>query len=240
MVRFTAMIAVWFGLASLAAAGAEPVMLAFTEFYPITHTEDGHPAGAGVGLAERLTMGLPIRLNPEAIPLRRLLMMTEARPIIVAALIRTPKREEQFHWIGELYRDSLVMVTKAPNRRIDTLQDARALGHIGVTLGGIAETLLEERHFTNYEASLDMLSQARKLASGRVDAWCALKQSARTAWVAAGEDATSLEMGADLVPASIWMAASLSVPPEIVAELRRRFALSASDGTLDTLLASLR
>ena len=221
-------------------AAAEPVTLAFTEFYPITRTENGQPAGPGLEVARRLTEGLPIEILPEATPLRRLMVMTETRPLIVAALIRTAGREDHFRWIGELYHDSLVMVTKKPHPRIDDLDTARHLGHIGVTLGGVAESMLQERHFTNVEPSLDMTAQARKLANGRVDAWCGLKQSVRDSWSVIGREAEDIEIGEEIIPVSIWITASLPVPDELVEELRRRYAQMQRDGTLDRILAGLR
>lgn len=238
MRRLAFTMAVFLGLAQ--AAAADPITLAFTEFYPVTRTENGHPAGPGIEFARRLVDGLPIRLEPEAVPLRRLMTMTQARPMIIIALGRTAAREQEFRWIGELYRDSLVMVTKKPRPRIDTLEQARRLDHIGVTLGGIAQGMLENQHFTNIEPSLDMMAQARKLAGGRVDAWCALRLSARSAWSALGRDASDVEVGAELVPVSIWMAASLPVPAELVEELRRRFADLQRDGTAGQIFSGLR
>lgn len=231
-------VAVLLGVAR--AAAADPIALAFTEFYPVTRTENGLPVGPGIDLAGRLTDGLPIRLEIEAVPLRRLMALAQGRPMIVIALGRTPAREQQFQWIGELYRDSLVMVTKKPRPRIDSLEQARRLDHIGVTLGGIAQAMLEDQHFTNIETSLDMTAQARKLAGGRVDAWCALRLSALNAWTAIGRDGTDVEIGAELLPLSVWVAASLPVPPELVEELRRRFADLQRDGTLDRIFANLR
>lgn len=221
-------------------AAAEPVTLAFTEFYPITRTESGQPAGPGLEVAKRLTEGMAVELMPDATPLRRLMVMTETKPLIVAALIRTPAREDHFRWIGELYHDSLVMVTKKPHVRIDDLDSARKLGRIGVTLGGVAQSMLEERHFNNVEPSQDMTAQARKLANGRVEAWCGLKQSVRESWTVIGGEADGLEIGAEIVPVSIWVTASLPVPIEMVEEMRRRFAQMQRDGTLDRILAGLR
>lgn len=231
-------VAAFLGLVRVAAA--EPAGLVFTEFYPVTRTEAGHPAGPGIELARRLIEGLPVRLNEEAVPLRRLLAMTEARPLIVVALVRTAPREDKFRWIGELYRDSLVMATRKPHPRIDSLDQARRLGHVGVTLGGIAQALLEEQHFTNVEPSLDMTAQARKLAGQRVDAWFGLRQSVLQAWEATGGDMGEIETGAELMPVSIWMAASLPVPADLVEELRRRFADLQRDGTVGRIFASLR
>ena len=238
MRRLALTVAVLLSLAR--AAAADPIPLDFSEFYPVTRTENGHPAGPGIELARRLVDGLPIRLEPEAVPLRRLMTMIQARPMIVVALGRIPGREQQFHWIGELYRDSLVMVTAKPRPRIDSLEQARGLDHIGVTLGGIAQAMLESRHFTNIEPSLDMTAQARKLAGGRVDAWCALRLSAHYAWSSIGRDADDVEVGAEIMPVSIWMAASLSVPVDLVEELRRRFAELQRDGTAGKILAPLR
>jgi hypothetical protein len=132
------------------------------------------------------------------------------------------------------------MATVKPHPRIDTLDEARRIGHIGVTLGGIAQAMLEERHFTNVEPSLDMTAQARKLAGQRVDAWCGLRQSVNQAWNLIGGDPAGIETGAELVPVSIWIAASLPVPAELVEELRRRFAEAKRNGTLDRIFASLR
>ncbi|SRR5579859_1563783 len=221
-------------------AAAEPVALAFSEFYPVTRTENGQPAGPGLDVARRVIGTLDVVPAGSMTPLRRLLSMSESRPIVIAALVRTPKRDEHFQWIGELYRDSLVMVTRKPRARIDDIETARRLGRIGVNLGGVAEALLQEQHFTNLETSQDMTAQARKLASGRVEAWCGLRQSVRGSWTAIGRDVDDLEMGAEIIPVSIWMAASLSVPVELVEEMRRRFAQLQRDGDLDRMLAGLR
>lgn len=226
--------------AAIGTAAAESVHLVFSEFYPVTYTEKGQPAGPGIELARRLTEGLPVEFHAQSTPLRRMLTMTPAHQMIVAALIRTKKREDDFTWIGELYEDSLVMVTKKPNPRIDDLEKARAMARIGVTLGGVAEALLRERKFTNIETSLDMKAQARKLASNRVEGWCALAQSARTAWLATGSDSAELQMGPEIMPVSIWIAVSKTVPPDMVAEIRKRFAGLQRDGTLDRLMGDLR
>jgi len=230
--------AVWLCVAF--GAAAEPITLAFTEFYPITRTESGLPAGPGLDVARRLTAGLDVDPMPQVVPLRRLLLMAQSRPMIIAALIRNTSREEHFRWVGELYRDSLVMVTRKPNPRIDDLEAARRLGTIGVTLGGVAQALLEERHFTNVEPSQDMVAQARKLANGRIDAWCGLTQSVRQSWELTGNASDEIEMGAEIIPVSIWITASLSVPVEVVEELRRRFAQMQRGGELDKLLSGLR
>ena len=206
----------------------------------VTHTVNGQPAGPGIELARKLTEGLPVELHSQSTPLRRMLAMTSLHPTIIVALIRTSRREKDFDWIGELYSDSLVMVTKKPHPRIDTLEQARSLNHIGVTLGGVAEAMLREGKFTNFEASLDMTAQARKLASNRVDGWCALRQSARTAWQLTGHDPAELQIGREILPTSIWIAASKSVPRPMVAELRRRFTALERDGTIDRLMADLR
>ena len=233
-------VAVTLYLGAAGAMAADKVQLVFSEFYPISHTEKGQPAGPGVELMRELTKGLPVEFHTQSTPLKRMLVMAPSRPLIVAALIRTSRRETDFDWIGELYRDSLVMVTAKPNPRIDDLEQARSLGHIGVTLGGVAEALLRERKFTNFEASLDMTAQARKLASNRVDGWCALRQSARSAWRVTGHDPADLQMGPEIMDVSIWIAASKSVPREMVAELKRRFAALDRNGTLAAELGELR
>ncbi|HMA51456.1 MAG TPA: transporter substrate-binding domain-containing protein [Magnetospirillaceae bacterium] len=233
-------VAMCLGAAIGNAAKAESVQLAFTEFYPVTYTDKGQPAGPGVEFAKLLVEGLPVELHSQSTPLRRMLALTPTHQMIVAALIRTKKREQDFNWIGELYSDSLVMVTRKPNPRIDDLEKARTMTRIGVTLGGVAEALLHERKFTNVEASLDMKAQARKLASNRVEGWCALRQSAKAAWLTTGHDADELQIGSEIVPASIWIAVSRSVPPPMVAELKKRFAHLQQDGTLDRLMGDLR
>jgi polar amino acid transport system substrate-binding protein len=232
-------VAVLLGVARGAAA-AEPIALVFSEFYPITRTENGQPAGPGLEVARRVIGTLDVTPAGSMTPLRRLLMMSESQPIVIAALVRTASRDEHFQWIGELYRDSLVMVTRKPRGRIDDLETARKLGRIGVNLGGIAEALLREQHFTNLETSQDMTAEARKLASGRIEAWCGLRQSVRESWNAIGGDADDIDMGAEIIPVSIWMAASPSVPAEMVEEMRRRFAQLQRGGELDRILAGLR
>src|SRR5579859_4434671 len=91
-------LAICLGTAIATMAAADSIELAFTEFYPVTYTDKGQPAGPGVAVARKLVEALPVALHSQSTPLRRMLSLISSRPMIVAAVIRTDKREQDFTW----------------------------------------------------------------------------------------------------------------------------------------------
>ena len=221
-------------LALFTAGGAlaEPVQVEYFDLPPYTYLQNGRPAGQALVLARSLIEGLDIAIRTELVPIRRLNFEAAHSPIVVAAIIRTPQRDELYQWIGRLCTDAFVMVNRAPAPLVDSLDEARRLKKIAVVTGASNETYLREQGFTNLDAASSIELEVRRLAEGHDDAWFAPRKGALHAWKAAGYDPVMLQFGAPILPTATWMAASKSVPFETVEILRARFAEKVRDGTV--------
>jgi ABC-type amino acid transport substrate-binding protein len=221
-------------LATLVAgpAGAEQTTLRYFNLPPFSYEEDGQPAGPAPDLAQSLAAGLGIALSPASMPLRRLEFEARAHPIVIAAIFRSAPRETSYQWIGRICTDAFMMVSRAPNGPIDSLDEARKLKSIAVVAGATNETFLREQGFTNLDLAASIELEVRRVAEGHDDAWFAPHAGAIHAWKAAGLDPSQLRFGAPIAPMPVWMAASPSVPASIVEELRARFAERAKAGAL--------
>jgi len=221
-------------LAALTAgrASAEPVQLDFFDLPPYSYDQDGHPAGAAVTVAQSIIAGLDIAVRPELVPIRRLSFEAGKSPLIVAAIIRNAEREEHYQWIGRLCTDPFVFVTRAPNPEINSLDEARKVKFVAVVTGATNELYLRDHGFTNLDPAANIQLEVRRLAEGHDDTWFAPRGGALYAWKMAGYDPADLRFGAAIAPMAVWMAASKSVPQDLVETLRARFAVKVKDGTV--------
>ncbi len=221
-------------LALISAGGAlaEPVKFDYFELPPYSYTQDGRARGSALTLADSVMTGLDIVTQPEFMPIRRLNFEVDRHPLIVAAIVRTEEREHRYQWIGRLCTDPFVVATRAPNPPINSLDQARKAKSIAVAAGASNEAFLRERGFTNIDPAADLALEVRRLAEGHDDAWFAFRNGALEEWKKAGYDPAELRFGSPIAPMTVWMAASASVPDELVAILRARFAEKVKDGTV--------
>jgi len=223
-------------LASVLAFGgaisAETLRLDYFELPPYSYEQNDGPQGSAFTVAQAILAGLDVTVRIESVPLRRVSFEADKVPFLVAAIVRNEERENRFQWIGRLCTDPFVFATRAGNPPVDTLEQARALKSIAVMSGASNEAFLKERGFTNLDPAASLPLEIRRLAEGHDDGWFALRNGALHEWKIAGYDPAGLRFGAPITFPTIWMAASLAVPEELVAALRSRFAEKVKDGTV--------
>jgi len=219
-------------LFAIGKACAEPVQLQYFDLPPFSFEHEGQPSGYALALALSITAGLDIVVHTELVPLRRLNFEAEKAPIIVAAIVRNEEREPLYLWIGKLCTDAYLMVSRAPAQPVNNLEEARHLKSIAVMAGAWNEIYLRRGGLTNLDPASSLQLEVRRLAEGHDDAWFASRNAAIHAWKEAGHDPAQLRFGAPIAPMAIWMAASRSVPDEMVKTLRARFAAKVHDGTV--------
>jgi len=211
---------------------AEPVRLDYFELPPYSYEQDGNAQGSAFPVATAIIGGLDVVALPNHVPLRRVNFEADKTPFLLAAIVRTAERENRFQWIGRLCTDPFFIATRAPNPPIDTLEQARKLKSIAVMAGASNEAFLRGHGFTNIDPASSLPLEVRRVAEGHDDGWFAFKSGALYEWKRAGYDPSELRFGAPIAPMTIWFAASLAVPEELVATLRSRFAEKVKDGTV--------
>lgn len=201
---------------------------------PLNYVKDGVLVGPSVEMVREIQRRIgsteKIRVYPWA---RAYQIALEEENVVLFGVSHTPPREDKFRWVGPLAtkRDILV-AKKGSNLVIDSLEDAKKVGRIGVLRDDTKEEFLERNGFTNLEPVSDERKNARKLMMGRIDLWVFKKPGLKTVCELAGVDYDSVEEIYHLRETKVDIAFSLKTPETVVEQWRAAFADMVTDGTV--------
>jgi hypothetical protein len=123
---------------------------------------------------------------------------------IIFPLARTPEREPHYRWLCPIIEIPMSFTTTvAPP--IDTVSEARALGHIGVIIGTPHEDFLRQNDITLLAFTAETLYPA--LAGGRIKSIYTARPEAVYSWKHGGYPG-KLIFGATQQTLTLWIAAS--------------------------------
>jgi polar amino acid transport system substrate-binding protein len=139
---------------------------------PFTTGTDAAPGGLAVELLREILRLTGTTGEIRTVPYPRLLHEVQAGPLTVGFIVaRTPSRERLMQWIGPILVTGVYLYRRAGAApALQTLEDARKLGRIGTTRGGIDAAYLVQHGFDNLDFSESQETDLRKLQLGRVDA----------------------------------------------------------------------
>ncbi len=201
---------------------------------PIMNAEDAGAPGFAVAMLTEAAQRLGRDLDVQFLPFPRAMSELAASPnVMMAALFRSPAREDKFIWVAEIYTMEMHFV--ALGRRIDTWDEARELQVIGVEFGSTGDDLLTARGFANVFRSRGPNLTAQMLYAGRVEAMFLPIEIVR--FVAKGAGSTdALVHGDGLYPVPIYLVASPGTDTKIIEMYRAAFAEMRDDGTMARIL----
>ncbi|WP_170230633.1 substrate-binding periplasmic protein [Roseibium hamelinense] len=155
----------------LGQAVSQPLQIVSEDLPPYNYSKSGIASGVSTevvtAVMEAAGLSAPIRFQPWA----RSYHLALSRPnTLIFSIARTPERENQFIWIGQIapYGSSLFKRSSDRSVQVDTLDDARAY-QIGVYLSDVKHQYLLSEGFTRLEPVDHDLLNIRKLAKGRID-----------------------------------------------------------------------
>ena len=99
----------------------------------------------------------------------------EKQNTAIFSIVRTPKRELDFQWVGPLYTVRVGLYTTSNNKHLygndneANLEQARKVGDVAVQMGGAGEELLTTLKFKNLNPILDADKSFLLLLRGRYD-----------------------------------------------------------------------
>ncbi len=219
------------------------LIAAETTFFCVarTATSGAHTTGLACDivneLARRAGHSGQIALIPFA---RALLLGANSRSTMLAPVGRIPQRERQYTWIVKMFEDDFVVVApRRSNVDISSLETCRRLA-TGVIRSGVAEHLAAEQHFVSVQPATSDVTNARKLAAGRIDAWLSSWNGILAAQAAAGLRLRDLRRGLVLRRVDVFLAGSLDITPAIAQQWRAAFQTMLDDGSHARLLAQYK
>jgi len=195
--------------------------------------------GSLTGLAPETLREIARRLGAtgsvEILPSARVTQLTRSTPNMILTQARTPERERDLRWIGCGSVDATVLVSRRdrPYLKIaETPRDAT----LAVLHGSTNEVWAREAGFTNIVTIRADESGPAMVRGGHVDGWLTYRSAAMWRMDAEERDADRLVISDPARSVSLWLAASLSTPPERVERWRGVFTAMRRDGTVARLL----
>jgi polar amino acid transport system substrate-binding protein len=174
MCVFTRLVAAILAASLLWAAqvpAAEPQVMT-EEYPPFSYHVDGEARGFCVEIVRRILDSLghddtPIVFYPWA---RAYMKLGSEDGHVLFPMVRSDERERLFRFVGPLFEDEVYFYRRADSSvRVETLDDARRVGSIGVTRDDFYHQLLAGLGFANLDVSTSQAQDFKKLAQGRVD-----------------------------------------------------------------------
>ena len=171
-----------------------------------------------------------IRVYPWA---RAYKMALEDANIVIFGMARTEVRNDKFHWVGPIAeKRDILAANKNSGLKINSLEDAKKVDHIGTLRDDAKEIYLQGHGFTNLVSTHDDQNNVKKLLLGRIDLWATKIPGLKTICHLAGVDCHEIVEVFDLRKSEIYIAISKKTPEITVQSWIDSFNDMLEDGTI--------
>ena len=158
--------------------------------------------------------------------------------VLIFLIARTPAREQQFRWAGEIMKIQYHLY-RLKSRKLDisTLESAKAYT-IGVMRDDVRQQYLRSKGFERLVVSAQPLDNFRKLLRGQVDLVPLTTGDAGLLCQQAPFDCAGLErvLTLDEASAGLYMAYSLQTPPDVVQRTQQAFDRLKAEGVVQRIM----
>ncbi len=160
-------------------ARAQSLTVMTEDYPPLNFLKDGKAQGPSVEVVRLIMKEAGEDGTIQVLPWARAYMLTSNQENhILFSMTRIESREKLFKWVGPLaIKHHAFYLLRDSGITLKSLDDARGL-IIGVQLNGVDQDFLVKQRFTNLDGISHWQLNARKLMSGRIDAWLASTVSA--------------------------------------------------------------
>ena len=233
----------WLVLASalISAVAHSETIRAVTETTAYTFLKGDRVAGPATEVVEKTlrAAGLTdyqVKLYPWA---RAYDMALKEPGVLIYLIARTPVREQQFQWAGEIMtiQFHLYRLRDRTDIHVKTLADAKKYT-IGVIRDDVCQQYLQTKGFSRLAVSAQWIDNFNKLVKRQVDLVPLSADDASSLCVQANFDCAGIERVLTLDEAStgLYMAYSASTEASIVQKTRAAFDKLKADGTVRRIM----
>ena len=228
---------------TLTSLSAQTIQAVTEDAPPYTYVEQGKVVGPVTEVVEQSLQragfkDYRVSLYPWA---RAYDLAQKQSHVLIFLIARTPAREAQFHWTGEIMKIEYHLYRwRGRSVEVPQLDAARAYS-IGVMRDDVRQQYLQSKGFTKLVVSAQPLDNFRKLVNGQVDLVPLTAGEVPSLCKEAAVDCAQLERVLTLHEAStgLYMAYSRPTPPEVVERTRKAFEQLQTEGTVKRLLTKL-
>lgn len=224
---------------ALPTAQAQESVRAVTETTPYTYVEGGKVAGTAAKVVELTLQRAQLPYSIHLYPWARAYDMAQKEPgVLIFLIARTPAREAQFQWAGEIMKMEYHLYRlRSHPLSVPDLASAKDYT-IGVMRDDVRQQYLREKGFTKLVVSAQPIDNFRKLLSGQVDMVPLTADDATMLCKETKSDCANLDRVLTLTEASagLYMAYSPSTPQATVERTRKAFEQLKAEGVVERTL----
>lgn len=156
---------------------------------------------------------------------------------LLFSMARTAERNPLYQWVGPIFENVYGLYVKADSPlKITTLEDAKTVGVIGVYRDDARDQTLTKLGFTNLERTTDNVQNFKKLMAGRVDMAAGSALGVQALADSAGFKPAELKLAVAFLRPQLYIAASKSLDPSIVAGWNKALEDMKKDHTFQKIL----
>jgi len=241
--RLTGMVCqlLFFAGALIITAAHSETLKVVTENTPYTFLKGKQVAGSATEVVEKTleAAGLTdyqIKLYPWA---RAYDLALKEPGVLIYLIARTPAREQQFQWAGEVMRMQyhLYRLRDRSDINVKTLADAKNYT-IGVMRDDVRQQYLQAKGFYRLAVSAQWIDNFYKLINRQVDLVALTADDAKSLCVQANFNCAGIErvLTLDEASAGLYMAYSAATEASIVQKTRAAFDKLKADGTVRRIM----
>ena len=201
---------------------------------PLNFNKNGVLMGPAVDIVKEIQNRVGSHDKIQVYPWARAYKMAlEEANIVIFGMARTEVRDEKFHWIGPIAeKRDILAANKKTGIKINSLEEAKKVGHIGTLRDDAKEIFLQRHGFTNLVSTHDDQNNVKKLEFGRIDLWATKVPGFKTVCHLAGFDCHGIVEVYDLRKSEIYIAISKKTSDMTVQSWTDSFNDMIEDGTL--------
>ncbi len=210
------------------------------EYPPVTYLQEGRPAGFVTEMVSEIAASIGIPDSIRISSWKNGYNMALLHPnVVLFSAERTPEREEKFHWVGPVGKNSaMLFAKKGSGTRVENLEDARKIRAIATTTEWFSEQYLKRMGFTNLVSSKDPAENLRQLMDGEVELAVFTDLTIPEIVKKSGYTMADLEPVLTLSETYFYIALSKGTPLERVEEWRSALKKMKEDGRFETIYRS--
>ena len=207
------------------------------EYAPLNYTDNGRVTGLAPELLEEICASLGIPFEVEVLPWSEgYLLLQEQDNAVLFSTAMNAERKEMFKWAGPIAALEWHFYAEAQNPLVlQSLDDARQLGAIGVLQDYSMEQFLLQQGFTNLVYCTDHQDAFQKLLNGEIDLYPSDRITARAAIQALGHSHYRVSEKLPIRTELIYYAFNSMVPDEVVADIQHEIDRLKANGLLGKL-----
>jgi len=210
------------------------------EYPPVTFMKDGKPSGFVMDMVREIAARQKIPDNIRLTSWKNAYNMALLHPkVVLFSAERTPERENLFQWVGPVGKNSAMLYAKKGSGiRINSLEEAKAIGAIATTTNWFTEQHLKREGFKNLLSSPDPRANVRQLMKGEVQLSVFTDITIPEIVRDAGYGMQDLEPVFTVVQTYFYIALSRDTPADVVQAWQSTLDSLKQDGTFEKMYRS--